>query len=162
MFKSKILVCLMLIIINVFSLSTVAQSNVAITKYDGSTQDVVVSEAGKLYFTEEEMYINDGNGNTLDFLISDIAKLEITPKVGIKTFDSNNVNTLKVFPNPSSSKITVVFNSANASDVDIYSISGRLMAKQEMLSGSKIDISFLPLGFYFIKVNNQTAKFVML
>ena len=155
---SILLVTVILFILDIEPIS--AQSKVSVTLSNGTNTNVMVPEEGKIYFSEAEMYVDDGNGSIQSFVISNISKLQISTETGIGLFDPNDDNSLLVYPNPSSSMVTVVYNSQTISNVKIYSISGRLLINKQILSGGQIDVSFLPKGFYFLKVNNQTSKFV--
>jgi len=65
---------------------------------------------------------------------------------------------LDVYPNPA--KDFIIVEGADISRIEIYSVSGMLMKSQAYnLSQSKIDISALPAGVYFlVAIKNDNAK----
>lgn len=81
------------------------------------------------------------------------------------------INELQLYPNPASEFITlsVNFNDASNIAVNIYDITGKLVANPvaegKSKSVNKIDISILPAGVYFATVsseyNSKTMKFVV-
>jgi len=68
-------------------------------------------------------------------------------------------NELLVYPNPSSSTITLrgVLNKNNL--YQIISIDGKVL-KSEILTSSKIDVSFLKKGLYFLDYENRKIKII--
>ena len=64
---------------------------------------------------------------------------------------------LKVFPNPATDKIKVLFSEPIQS-IKLYSING-VFIKKELVNGY-IDVSDLPIGVYFITVNQYHIKFL--
>jgi hypothetical protein len=86
-----------------------------------------------------------------------IYDVSITGQVGI---DKHQVNTLKLFPNPAINEVNVVLTK-DKSRVSIYNSGGKLM-DEVIVSGSeyKFDISNYAAGVYFVKANNQVAKFI--
>jgi hypothetical protein len=81
--------------------------------------------------------------------------------VGIKTYEVLNQNS--VYPNPASSVLNLQLNSVNL-NVSIVDISGRIVLQHEKLSPTQVNISDLPNGLYFIKLDNpkthQVLRFV--
>ena len=97
MIKLKALGVWLTIILFMTSMIVVAQSTVSITKADGSVQNVLVTETGKLYFLESELFINDGSNNIVDFPFSDIRKLQITSgEISTILGDVNNDGSVNV------------------------------------------------------------------
>jgi ligand-binding sensor domain-containing protein len=77
---------------------------------------------------------------------------------------SNEVSTLSVFPNPSSSKLTVELTEANTdSEIEIYSIALQKIMSIIIPSGQssvEVDISNLKMGMYIIKVGDISQKII--
>ena len=66
---------------------------------------------------------------------------------------------MTVYPNPASNTITLqgILNKKN--NYKILSIDGKVL-KNEILNKSKIDISFLKKGIYFLEYENQKIKII--
>ena len=76
---------------------------------------------------------------------------------------TKNVAVLKVFPNPVQDFITIE-SEHKFTSCEIIDVTGKLLKKSE-LSGNKINVSTLPAGTYFIKLNsignvNTMVKFI--
>ena len=69
------------------------------------------------------------------------------------------INDLIVYPNPSSSTITLRGVLAKNNLYQIISIDGRVL-KSETLKTSKIDVSFLKKGVYFLDYENRKIKII--
>jgi hypothetical protein len=79
---------------------------------------------------------------------------EMVPQyVGIKEHGKNSKLTIN--PNPTSDKLTLSQIPDGAENFEIFDNLG--IKVSEGLLGKEIDISFLPVGIYFLKLNN-TAK----
>lgn len=65
--------------------------------------------------------------------------------------------TLKVIPNPATNKIKIIFSEPIKS-IKLYSITGSFINKQ--LINGYIDVSDLPIGVYFLSVNQYPIKFL--
>lgn len=77
----------------------------------------------------------------------------------ISVADFEQVEQLKVYPNPSSS---IVYVEAKQDELCfIYDISGKLVQKEQLKKGlNQIDITRLDKGNYIIKLSNASSKFV--
>ncbi|MDB0027197.1 T9SS type A sorting domain-containing protein [Flavobacteriales bacterium] len=69
------------------------------------------------------------------------------------------INDLIVYPNPASSTITLKRMLIKNNIYKIVSIDGRVL-KSELLTSSKIDVSFLKNGIYFLDYRNQKMKLI--
>ena len=69
------------------------------------------------------------------------------------------INDLIVYPNPSSSTITLKGVLAKNNLYQIISIDGKVL-KSEVLKTSKIDVSFLKKGVYFLDYENRKIKII--
>lgn len=83
---------------------------------------------------------------------------------GINTFASDN-KTLQSFPNPANENLTIKFSNDQHQKVEIqlYNSIGAFIKKIEVTTPEKINISELPPGLYFIRINdniNETIKFI--
>ena len=96
-------------------------------------------------------------------LLLDIPTTASDYQTNIDCSTTNNIvdykNVLMVYPNPASSTITLkgVLNKKNS--YKIISIDGKLL-KNEILNTSKIDVSFLRKGVYFLEYENRKIKII--
>lgn len=71
-----------------------------------------------------------------------------------------NINSVSIFPNPTSDYLNIKGMTEDAS-VQIYSITGQLiMSDLIKTSNSKINVSKLSSGIYFLNINKNTIKFI--
>jgi hypothetical protein len=72
---------------------------------------------------------------------------------------------IKIYPNPGNSIIQISINSYPGKEINIYDMLGDVVSKNENYQikndGIQLNISSLPNGMYYIKVGNQTRKFVV-
>ena len=67
--------------------------------------------------------------------------------------------TIKVFPNPTADYITV--NVEIPTTIHIINNQGQVVLEKQMNSNQQLDIQHLPNGHYFIKVGQNTQKFII-
>ena len=147
------------------SMSTVSSS---VERYTWST------EAGCAY-VEELKVIGGGHdwpgsfGNmTIDTnseIWQFVSNYDINGLIECTTASVNEFNChqgkYKSYPNPVSSQLTVEMDIAEEKEYRIYSTVGKLLISGTLNSKTnKIDLSSLPNNVYFLKINNQTMKFV--
>jgi hypothetical protein len=73
--------------------------------------------------------------------------------VGLSTL-KNNLNA-SVFPNPTNGKLNVSVSAKTSTiEVKVYNMMGKLMLKQNTFNNSWIDLSNLPHGVYFIRIED--------
>jgi hypothetical protein len=60
-----------------------------------------------------------------------------------------------VFPNPTSDFLEIQSNEIEFDQIEIISLKGDILLKQEILTSSRIDVSSLPNGFYFLQLSNS-------
>jgi Secretion system C-terminal sorting domain len=75
----------------------------------------------------------------------------VTTNTGIEETRKNN--SFEIFPNPTTNELSILSNEI-VQKVDIYSVSGKL---QISTSQTKIDVSELSQGIYFVKVYSQNG-----
>ena len=70
-----------------------------------------------------------------------------------------------VYPNPTSSQLTITSNTAEEYDLSLFDHSGRLLYQQPFIKTSHIDVSHYNCGIYFLKIqdDNRTTikKFIV-
>ncbi|MFA9214009.1 MAG: T9SS type A sorting domain-containing protein [Candidatus Methylacidiphilales bacterium] len=69
-------------------------------------------------------------------------------------FVNSQKNNIQVYPNPFKNKVSVNGGNQQIETVEIYSISGNLIKKQNITgNGQEIELSELKSGIYFLKIN---------
>jgi hypothetical protein len=129
-----------------------------IIRWDNSEKKVEMDALRKLTFTADDLVLNYQAG-----LVENIAKAEIR-KVVFGTSTSvkplNLLNTIQVYPNPTREFITIKNIPDTPLQVVVYSITGSQVLNVQMNSSNQqINVSNLPNGLYYLKVNNQVIKF---
>ena len=134
-----------------------AQTEVTVLGTNGSSTTLVVSDLGKIYFSAERMYVDAGDGTVSDFAVSDIQKLTFN-------YLSSGVNSLEhhssalVYPNPATSFIRIATDEQQILHVRLYALTGQLLSDTYCQPNEEVNISHLPSGIYFVKVNEVTYK----
>ena len=116
--------------------------------------------------------INAGNPSLFTILETDFdgdLRTNGITDIGADEFYSLNIDQNKaetnfsLYPNPSSNFITIENKNQEIQDVQIYNALGQLVQEVVISNSSKIDISNLSNGLYFVKLKNQlheSFKFV--
>ncbi len=75
-----------------------------------------------------------------------------------------NTNEISIFPNPAATMLTIQSSKDAIIDIVITDLTGQLVSSKRYISGGlqvDVDVSTLPSGIYFVKVNNtEVRKFV--
>ena len=132
-----------------------AQSKVTLTFQDASTQEIEVSAAGKIYFSDEYMYIDDGTALPYSFALDNIRKMTFGQGVGVSEIVTE---AFKVYPNPVRNELYVSGNEFGPYRYALYSIDGRLLLQGEVGNGEAIHTGDIPAGLYILKINNTSLK----
>jgi len=104
------------------------------------------------------LQINFDNQNTpfviySRFLFASSHIRKFTSNLNINEFNQNN---LSVFPNPTSSFLTI-HNINSPTNFSIYSISGKLVSSGEVSNNEKINLTSLTKGIYFLKLKKRNS-----
>jgi len=92
-----------------------------------------------------------------DGIYLDDIKLEVLDTT-LNTNESNN-DKLKIYPNPVKSIISII-SSESKNKFKIYALDGKLL-KAGKINSNKVDVSFLNIGEYLLKVDDEkTIKFI--
>ena len=132
-----------------------AQTKVTLTFQNASTQEIEVSAAGKIYFADDYMYIDDGASLPYSFAVSDIRKMTVDEVLGVREIVSES---FKVYPNPAHNELYVNGDEFGPYRYALYSMDGRLLLNGEVQNGDAIQIGDIPTGLYILKVNNSSFK----
>jgi len=145
----KKLLKLTLLIFFFATLTAHAQHELVIHEKGGSTQSFALSSIKKLTFTEDNMFIERKEANTVSLFIDNILYLDFQPYVNILEKLQTDY---KIFPNPVTSNLTVE-HSETIDDLKIFDMQGKMylhiLPKTETVN---IDMSSLEAGIYFLRI----------
>jgi hypothetical protein len=91
-----------------------------------------------------------------DFNVTVVKKTKITDITAGKLH-------VRIYPNPTSTKLHVKFSSQETADYVIYNIMGQVLQQGKLQETSVIDVESLASGMYYLKIvgkENTTVKFV--
>ncbi|MBO4654535.1 MAG: T9SS type A sorting domain-containing protein [Bacteroidales bacterium] len=134
-----------------------AQTEVTVLGVDGSSTTLVVSDLGKIYFNADRMYVEAGDGTASDFLVSDIQKLTFN-SLSVGIHHSENNSSVLIYPNPATNFIRIAAEDQQPMHVRLYALTGQLLSDTYCQPNGEMNISHLPSGIYFVKVNEVTYK----
>ena len=132
-----------------------AQVNVEVQLINSSSQTFSVSEAGKIYFDNGYLMVDDGNDTPFSFPLSDIKKVLFSGGTSVETIESDHI---RIYPNPATTFLRISRDRNNDSHYQIFSIDGRLLMSGVCRQEETINVSRLPKGLYLIKVDGKTFK----
>jgi len=129
-----------------------------------STEDIYVfPESATAYWDkiDGKYGISYAHRENTGFIPLDVIVLSIN--------ENKPLSNLKVYPNPTigviyiSSEQADEWTSGQVAEIEVYDIFGRKQkaeSRKQKADGVVIDISHLPSGIYFVRVNNETVKVV--
>jgi len=71
---------------------------------------------------------------------------------------SNPYQTLSIYPNPATNKVSLSLTMPGNTDLKIFTADGRECMNNTDFSGNSIDTSVLPAGFYIVEVTLSSGK----
>lgn len=151
--KCKVLLGMFAMVLVVFT--GTAQTKVTLTFQNASTQEIEVSAAGKIYFSDNYMFIDDGTTLPYSFAVSEIRKMTFEEGVGIQDIVTE---AFKVYPNPVRNELYVSGNDFGPYRYALFSIDGRMLQQGEVGNGESIHTGAIPAGLYILKINNTSLK----
>ena len=84
-----------------------------------------------------------------------VSLFEWVPTQGISNVSTQTIN---IYPNPASGKVTIELGSTSATTVSLIDMNGRTLSSFSYQTPSfSFDVSTLPSGIYFVKVASQTG-----
>ncbi|OFX66928.1 MAG: hypothetical protein A2X12_09940 [Bacteroidetes bacterium GWE2_29_8] len=118
------------------------EQSITIKPISNTTYTVTVSDQYGCFQTAESIVS----------VITSIEKLSIL----------NSKFSINIFPNPANDILNITKTTSNAKNltVDIYDIYGKLIMKEQLTDNLQLDIKHLESGICFIKIENQTLKFI--
>lgn len=132
-----------------------AQVTVEVQLISSGTQSFSVSEAGKIYFDNGYLMVDDGNDAPFSFPLSDIRKVLFSGTTSVETIESDHI---RIYPNPATTFLRISSDRNSDSRYQIFSIDGRLLMSGVCKQEETINISRLSKGLYLIKVDGKTFK----
>ncbi len=133
-----------------------------IQKADNSLSNTELTSIKKITFQNSNLVLHYTNGNTGEFLMTDVRKIMFGPVSEVINPQQNEEKML-LFPNPATNYIWLSREIHSNDAVTIFSVTGQLMLTVKNISpDNKIDISSLKPGAYFIFSNGASSKFVKL
>lgn len=132
-----------------------AQTRVTLTFQDASSQEIEVSAAGKIYFDDNYMYIDDGTTVPYSFAVADIRKMTFDEVLGVREIVTES---FKVYPNPTRNELYVSGNEFGPYRYALHAMDGRLLLQGDVQNGDAIQIGDIPTGLYILKINNTSLK----
>jgi hypothetical protein len=135
-----------------FFLSTLTahgQNKLYIHEKGGATQSFALSGIKKLAFTEDNMFIERNEANTVSFFIEDIAYMGFKSSVNIFERQTENFS---IYPNPVTSNLRVE-HCETIEDLKVFDLQGKiylhLSPKKETVN---IDMASFAAGIYFLRI----------
>lgn len=139
--------------------SVEAQTNLKVYYHDETNQEFTLGDEGKIYFSETELYINNGDQVLSNILISTIRKITVTDNApnSIVT-NSDETGDVIVYPNPAQNHIRIKSSNPEKTTLLILSMNGQVLINKDYYPEDMIDISHLAPGLYVVKIGNITKK----
>lgn len=138
---------------------------IVIKSKDGTLNDKALNSLKKFSFSGNNLQLDYRDGTNERFLLTAIDKLyfESLP-VGVeRVLSSGSDSKLTLFPNPVVSTLNLKNIGQSRSTVYLYRMDGTLIKSYPSEEGNcSLDLGYLSRGFYFIRVNNQSLKFMKL
>ena len=132
-----------------------AQTKVTLTFQNATTQEIEVNAYGKIYFSDDYMYIDDGTSVPYSFAVSSIRNMVFSEVLGVQDIVTE---TFKIYPNPVHNELYISGNDFRPHPYQLFSADGRLLLQGESREGDPVNVSTLPTGLYILKINNSSFK----
>ena len=132
-----------------------AQTDVEILFHNSSSLNFTVSDAGKIYFNNGYLLIDEGTGTPFSFLVSDIKKMMFDHVTSVETIETPN---FRIYPNPATSYIRISNDQNTDIPYQLFALDGRLVLSGLAHSDEPISLIALPNGLYLLKIDDKTFK----
>ena len=126
---------------------------------DGTIDSVVMTDGikkGKMYINGENLDIIDADSVVHSFQRFKIIKLDMSSVTSVAEIKPSGIS---ITPNPAKDELYFIAIEEEIMFIEVFSLTGELLFHKEICSSDKLDISMLPIGSYFIKVNGLILKF---
>lgn len=139
---------------------TAQNYSLKINNPDGTAKEISLNELKKITFQDSGMNLMYVNASNELFSLTAIQSMIFTTSTSVV---SAIEPLLTVYPNPAISYISLKNLLTTNEPALIYSATGTLLKNVDAsLASRRIDVSDLSRGIYFVRVNNQTLKFIKL
>ncbi len=139
--------------------SSVAQTKIKVNYLSGTAQDYYILGTGKMYFSDSELIVDEGNSNLVVIPIADIRSVVFNEQtLGVVNLDKHDGAVL--YPNPVNNYVSIHTKNKGFMHVEIFNLQGQLVHTGNYYSDSKIDVSRLSSGVYVIKTDSINFKFI--
>lgn len=101
-----------------------------------------------------DIIVSGGLSNNYDFKFIN-GKLTVVPVTGIK---EKTMDKVKIYPNPADAYLFFKKSQLTVDHIQILNISGNIIIDR-FIKGDMIEVSFLPTGLYFLRINDNWYKF---
>lgn len=142
---------------NIFKLY--AQNELSVVLFDGTNEQITLSNINNIKFTGNSISINLGSGTSSVHNFSTVRKLIFKVASGINDL-KDNTQPVEIYPNPVQDILYFKNEITENSTLTIYSLEGIMVSNEIITSpANQINVYGLSKGFYILKINNQTVKF---
>jgi hypothetical protein len=90
--------------------------------------------------------------------------VEITVAKGMGLIEPEHAQSLQIYPNPTMGELGIRNYELGIKDVEVFDMMGKSVYKQLSTFNSQlstqINVSHLPAGVYFLRVGEQTVRFI--
>lgn len=130
------------------------------------TQSYNMYESGKMYFSGGSLVLDTlGNGSIVKKNLATINQMRFAlvdvSATGVETVLSSSP-ALTVFPSLVKESVTIRTDKDEQVDYEICNVSGQNVLRGTVVSGGTVDLSSLPKGIYFVRVNGSLVKITKL
>jgi len=165
--KTKI-ISLTVAILLCFSQIGKAQNTMQVNKLDGSIDHTAISDIRKLTFPDGNLLITKKDASTITFALADVKYINFTSVyTSVPSVFGKNVQALKLYPNPVVNELYFNLNETNTKSVEVSvtnSLGVILFTQTIENNPMRINVSSLPVGFYFCMVKGggktSVGKFI--
>lgn len=124
-----------------------------------NSSDIEVSETSTTS-NDYSLQLNGEGNKYIDFLWSSpdsstmgkFNRMQNMTTEYITSVLQENIEPLTIFPNPSSTYLTISFNSDEIKNIKIISLSGKIILEQTQID-KNIEVNNLPTGMYFVQIS---------
>ncbi|MBQ6071633.1 MAG: T9SS type A sorting domain-containing protein [Bacteroidales bacterium] len=132
-----------------------AQTTVTLTFNNNTTQELTVDPAGKIYFENNYLYIDEGLGLPYSFAVENIRKITLPQTVGV---DNITTEEFEIYPNPVQNTLHIHSGVGGQHPYQLYTLDGRLLLKGVCQEDETLNLQHLPSGLYLLKIGSSTIK----